>query len=135
MVLLPYRTSACWSTHTHQRSSKPHLSDLDKVTRRAYLQYLYRNVDSFVFTLPYFTKPAPVPWSFRLIAAERHLYRLRDQSVVAAYLAQCGQTLLPEPQHHTIQRLLNVTGRFGFKSATRHSDVTVKRYLVYRIDN
>ena len=105
-----------WSTHTLRRNSKPHLSDLDEVTRRAYLQYLYRNLEPSVFTLPYFTKPAPIPRSFRLIVAEWNLYRARDQSVMATYPAQCGEALPPEPRHHSIQRLLNVTGRFGFKS-------------------
>ena len=63
-----------WSTHTLQRNSKPHLSDLDEVTRRAYLQYFYRNLEPSVFTLPYFTKPTPVPRILRLIVAERDLY-------------------------------------------------------------
>ena len=101
---------------TLQRNWKPHLSDLIEVTRRAYLQYLYRNLDPSVFTLPHFAKPTPVPRILRLIVAEWNLYRARDQSMVAAYLAQCGQTLPPEPRHHAIQCLLNVTGRVGFKS-------------------
>ena len=63
-----------WSTHTLRRNSKAHLSDLDEVTRRAYLQYLYRNLEPLVVTLPYFTESTPIPGILRLIVAERDLY-------------------------------------------------------------
>ena len=115
-VSLPYRTSARPVNAYTPAKLEIYLSNLDEVARRAYLQYLYCNLEPFVLALPYFTKPAPTPRSFHLIVAERNLYRPWDQSVVAAYLAQCGQTLPLEQRRHTIQRLLNVVEGFWHRS-------------------
>ena len=94
----------------------PHPCDLNKVARHIYLEDLDRNLAPLVFALPYFGKPAVIQRDIHTVVTKRDLYRSRQQSLVAAYPVQSGQTLPPEPWPQAIQRLLSVIGGIDYKS-------------------
>ena len=110
-----------------------HLCDLDQVACLVYLEHFDCNLAPLVLALPYFGKPTVIERGIHSVVAKWDLYRSWEQSLVAAYPAQCGQTPPSEPRRQAVQCLF-VMRKLSSSWWTYSSEIQVGKYLIYHVN-
>ena len=115
--------------HAQNDIRSAHLSNLIKITLRAYPQDLGCDAPTLIISHPHVCEPASVLRDFQSVVAKWDLERSWEQSPATAYMTQSAQTLSPEPwwEAGEIQSLIGEGG--GSKAKEPKRIRTIRRRL------